>query len=1102
MPAWIPEANDIFLHALELRAEARQAYLDHVCQGDAELRRQVENLLSASDRALERPQEPTRLLAMTTVAPAAGNQDDEPKHPEAPAAAAPPAAATGEAVGAMVGSYKLLQMLGEGGMGAVWVAEQQQPVKRRVALKLIKAGMDSARVLRRFEAERQTLALMDHTNIAKVFDAGRTPEGRPFFAMELIKGVPITHYCDELHLSLAERLELFVPVCQAIQHAHQKGIIHRDIKPSNVLIAIQDGRPVPKVIDFGVAKALHQQMGEQSLYTEIGAVIGTLEYMAPEQAEMSALDVDTRADVYSLGVLLYELLTGTTPLDRKRLPSTGYMELLRMIKADDPPKPSTRLTHSQESLAKLAAQRRTDPRRLTKDVRGELDWIVMKALEKDRTRRYEAASALARDIERYLHDDPVEACPPSTSYRLKKFMRRNKGPVLAVAALLLLLIAGVIGTTWGLVRADRARRDAVLSEEAEAKQKQLAEANERKAEANEQKASAAAEAERGAKKAAQAREAETRAVLDFVQQKVFAAARPQGEQGGLGRDVPLGKAVEAALPFLDQSFHDQPLIEARLRMTLGESFLSLGKANIASDQFRRARTIYTQHLGRDHPDTLDSMYGVARSDSDLGRYADALKLHQETLALRRAKLGLDHPDTLKSMNKTADSYFNLGRNTEAFRLCEETLALQKATLGPDHPDTLGSMNNLAGSYLKFGRYAEALKLYQDTLALRKAKLGPDHPKTLGSMNNLAAVYFSLGRYSDALTLCEETLALQKVKLGADHRDTLHSMWNVALCYKELGQYAEAVKLQEEALPLQKAKLGPDHPNTLDSMNGLAESYRALGRYADAVKLHEETLALRKAKLGRDNPDTLRNMSNLANSYEGIGRHADAIKLFEETLALQKAKVGPDHSDTLMSMNNLADSYESVGRQTDALKLREDTLKFRKVKLGPDHPDTLVSMWGLARSLIKLDRGAEAVPIIDDCVHRAGSRSVDPGLLPGVMDLRLHYFEKKKDAAGCWATAEMWEKLNRTDADSLFSAACFRGVTAAVIHARAQTVTTSKEADVEGARAMAWLKKAIAAGYNDAAHMKKDNDLAALRDREEFKKLLAELAAGKGERKKQ
>jgi hypothetical protein len=703
--------------------------------------------------------------------------------------------------------------------------------------------------------------------------------------MELVQGVPITRYCDGLQLSVRERLALFVPVCQAIQHAHQKGIIHRDIKPSNVLICMQDGRAVPKVIDFGVAKALHQRLGDESLYTEIGAIIGTLEYMSPEQAEMSPLGVDTRADVYALGVLLYELLTGTTPLGRGRLRQSTYTEMVRLIREEAPPKPSTRLTQSTESPT-LAEQRHTEPARLSKELRGDLDWIVMKALEKDRTRRYEAASDFARDVERYLHNEPVEARPPSTLYRLSKAVSRHKGPVLAGVGLLLLLVAGIIGTSSGMVRAERALGEALRARAAEAEQRELAQANEQKAEANEQKALAAAAAEKQAKETAVAREAETQAVLDFVENKVFAAALPEGLEGGLGRDVTLRRAVEAALPFVDQGFQKQPLIEARLRNSLGFSFWRLGDAKIAADQFQRARTIYANQFGDDHPDTLRSTQLLANAYQDLGRPAEALKLREHTLAQQKSKLGADHPATLASMNSLAQSYDYLGRHADALKLNEETLVLVKAKLGPDQPQTLESMWNLANSYNRARRFDEARQLHEETLALRRSKLGPEH------------------------------------------RDTLKSMFALANSYEALGRSGDALKLREESLAIRKAKYGPDHPQTLESMNTLAASYAHLGRFADAAKLVEETLALQKAKYGPDHPETLNSMSNLATSYQGLGRYEDALKLLEKALVVQKVKLGPEHPHTVDTIYNLACCNALlVPKSTDQSKQAEIAVKW-------------------------------------------------------------------------------------------------------------------------------------------------------------------------------
>jgi serine/threonine protein kinase len=830
-----------------------------------------------------------------------------------------------ERAGTRVGPYRLMEQIGEGGFGLVFVAEQMEPVKRKVAVKIIKPGMDSAQVIARFEAERQALALMDHPNIARVLDAGATESGRPYFVMELVRGIPITDYCDQNQLTARERLELYVTVCHAIQHAHQKGVIHRDIKPSNVLVTSHDGKSVAKVIDFGVAKAIHQQLTERTIYTQFAQMIGTPLYMSPEQAEMSGLDIDTRSDIYSLGVLLYELLTGVTPLDKKRLAQAAYDEIRRMIREEEPPKPSTRLS-ATESIASIAAQRRTEPAKLSKLIRGDLDWITMKALEKDRTRRYESANGLARDIQRYLADEVIEARPPSTGYRLGKFVKKNRVALTTAAAVALLLVAGVLANTWEAVRAMRAERaaqrsatEAIAAQQAEVQQRRLAES--------------AALAEKTAKERAEAREAETKSILDFVENKVFAAARPKDQEGGLGHDVKLADAVKSALPFVEESFAEQPLIEARLRMTMGRSFWFLGDAKTAIEQFQSARTLFTKQLGSDHPYTLTSM------------------------------------------------------------------------------------NNLAESYFYAGRTGEATKLHEETLWLRKATLGSDHPYTLRSMNNLATSYDAVGRTQEALKLREEAVRLTKAKLGAGHLDTLMSMGNLAESFRNAGRTQEATRLHEETLQLIKAKLGPEHPYTLTSMGNLANSYAAAGRIQEATNLHEETLQLMQAKLGPDHPDTLGGMNNLAECYRNAGRIQEATKVHEEMLQLTKAKLGPDHPNTLLSMNNLAGSYATLGRYADALKL-------------------------------------------------------------------------------CRQVTVLWEKLNRTDSLSLYNAACFRAVAAAVLRKADESSEGAREANAEADRAMAWLKQAVAAGWKDDDQMKKNDDLTALRERDDFKKLLTELEGGK------
>ena len=437
------DPKSLFCQALERPpGPERDAYLDAECGENASLRAEVEALLLAHDNA------------SGFLATAARDERGTATGPARPRVPAPHA----EGPGTLIGPYRLLQQIGEGGMGTVYMAEQKQPVRRKVALKIIKPGMDSAQVVARFEAERQALALMDHPNIAKVLDAGTTDSGRPFFVMELVNGIPITDYCDQARLTTDERLKLFVGVCQAIQHAHQKGVIHRDIKPSNVLVTLVDGKPIPKVIDFGVAKAIGQQLTERSLFTHFGSIVGTLEYMSPEQAALSGVDVDTRSDVYALGVILYELLTGSTPLERSKLREAAYTEILRRIKEEEPPKPSARLSSSGDRLGSIASTRSTDAKHLSRAVRGDLDWVVMKSLEKDRSRRYETANGFARDVERYLSGDPVEAGPPSALYRFKKLAKKHRVALNTAAAFALLLILATTVSIALMLRALAAER--------------------------------------------------------------------------------------------------------------------------------------------------------------------------------------------------------------------------------------------------------------------------------------------------------------------------------------------------------------------------------------------------------------------------------------------------------------------------------------------------------------------------------------------------------------------------------------------------------------------------------------------------------------------
>jgi serine/threonine protein kinase/tetratricopeptide (TPR) repeat protein len=839
-----------------------------------------------------------------------------------------------EVPGACIGPYTLLQRIGEGGMGVVFLAAQETPVRRNVALKIIKPGLDTDQVIARFEAERQALALMDHPHIARVFDAGTTETAKPYFIMELVHAIPITEYCDQHQLTPAERLRLFISVCQAIQHAHQKGIIHRDIKPSNVLVTCHDpGAPgVPKVIDFGLAKAIDQRLTERTIFTRFGQIIGTLEYMSPEQAGMGDLDVDTRSDIYSLGVLLYELLTGSTPLQRERLSANGYGEAVRRIKKEEPPNPSTRLAESHAKLPSIAACRATEPARLTRLVRGELDWIVMKAIEKDRTGRYETASAFARDIERFLSQEPVEAGPPSAAYRLRKFARKHRAAFITSGAFGGLLILMALTSTFLAIRASRAESAATQAFfRVQHEQGKTHRALKRLQDEQGKTQTALARATEGEQKAEQSA-AEAKKVLDFFRDKMLAAPRPEGKEGGLGRDVTLRAALDEAESSIASGFADQPIVEAAIRDTLGESYFFLGEPRLSISQFERATVLRTNVQGHDHADTLDTMTSLANAYADAGRTADAIQLLEETLKRHNAMRGPVGPSKITAMDGLANAYRDAGRVSDAIPLFEETLRLQKSKRGSDDPNTLITMSNLAGTYHDAGRVEDAIALFEEAVKLSNAKQGPDHSDTLIIISNLAAAYRDAGQVAHALSLYENVLRLQKVKLGPKHLSTLASMYGLATAYRRAGRTTDAITLLLELLSLVTMKQMPDHPIEVLSMNNLAAAYLEAKQWAKAEQTARECLRVREAR-PTDVWWRFHTMSQLGAALAGQSKNAEAEALVVsgyEGLTARKAAIPP------LAKRYVREAAERVVRLYEAWGKSEQAATWKK-KLGPAEP---------------------------------------------------------------------------------------------------------------------------------------------------------------------
>ncbi len=725
-----------------------------------------------------------------------------------------------------IGPFRVLQVLGEGGMGIVYEAEEIGPVRRKVALKVIRSGLASKDVIARFDAERQALAVMNHPGIAKVLQAGETESGQPYFAMELVNGVPITEYCDTRILSVRERVELFIAACYAVQHAHMKGVIHRDIKPSNVLVTENDGGPQPKIIDFGVAKALGQRLTEKTLVTQWGQAIGTAAYMPPEQVDSSGIDIDTRADIYSLGVMLYEVLVGRLPVDAGPVALQAY--LTRLMTGDAKvPRPSARFQALTDERRGLALLRRTDPERLRRDLKGDLDLIVMKAMDADRTQRYETANGLANDLRRYLAHEPIGARAPTARYRLTKFVRRHRTGVLAASVMTVVLLVTSVLATVGFVRATRAEKRA-----------------------HEEAAAAGA-------------------VTEFLVD-LFRVSNPGQVRGDT---ITARELLERGTQRIGLELVGQPLLRGRIMNTMGDVHAALGLYDAARKLLVDALKVRESTLGTNDLAVAETLAGLGSVARAKGEFDDAERYFGRSLSIREHNLGRNHLDVGRTLTGMAALAVSQRRNAQAESLYLRAIEIDRRARPASDVDRGDNLTGLAVTYWSQGRYAEAEPLMREALTIYEAGYGKDHPNVASALNNLGALYWTLGRYSDALPLYERTRATFERTLGPDHPNVASMLNNLGEVYWKLRRYDESEPAFRRALKIKEQVLADRHPSIAVTLNGLAGLLRDQRRFAEAEPLYRRALAIRESTFGPDDA----NVNETRRDFADLMRRSDRLR---------------------------------------------------------------------------------------------------------------------------------------------------------------------------------------------------------------------------------